>query len=83
MKFAISPSTLLEIERKFAPTPKSLHLFRTNSGIPAFETHFPLGATSFTDTYYDLPPSCYLASKLRTRNPLGKCDAARNPKYYM
>ena len=76
MKFPIRPSTLLEIERKFAPTPRSLRRFRTNSGIPAFETHFPLGATSFTDTYYDLPSSCYLASKLHTRKPPGKWNAA-------
>ncbi|KAF1963146.1 hypothetical protein CC80DRAFT_588607 [Byssothecium circinans] len=46
-------SRTLEIERKFAPTPSSLALLRTNSSTPAFTRHEYLGSRSIRDEYFD------------------------------
>jgi len=44
---------ILEVERKFAPTPTSLHLLRHNAGNPPFLSFKSRGVTRFHDIYYD------------------------------
>jgi len=44
---------MLEIERKFAPTPTSIDLLTRNAGRPKFTKLESLGITTFEDVYYD------------------------------
>lgn len=46
---------ILEVERKFAPTPLSTQLLASNSGAPPFSSLEALGQTEFEDVYYDTP----------------------------
>ena len=44
---------ILEVERKFAPTPLSISLLTRNAGLPAFSRHATQPSLVFEDTYYD------------------------------
>jgi len=44
---------ILEVERKFAPTPLSISLLTRNAGLPAFSRHAPQPSLVFEDTYFD------------------------------
>jgi len=50
---AVRSRQLLEIERKFAPTPTSVDLLRRNAGSPHFAKLETLKTAVFHDTYYD------------------------------
>jgi len=44
---------ILEVERKFGPTPLSISLLTQNSGLPAFPRHVARPSLVFEDTYFD------------------------------
>ena len=45
--------TILEVERKFAPTTASMQQLASNAGYPPFQSVIHHGTTSFEDAYYD------------------------------
>lgn len=47
--------SILEVERKFAPTAASTRQLDQNTGSPPFESVVHQGVTCFEDTYYDSP----------------------------
>jgi hypothetical protein len=47
------PDTLLEVERKFEPTPASITRLRKNNGHPAFTSHVYLGRKVLKDVYLE------------------------------
>lgn len=47
--------SVLEVERKFAPTATSIRQLDLNTGEPPFESVVRNGVTCFEDTYYDTP----------------------------
>lgn len=47
--------SVLEVERKFAPTATSIRQLDQNTGEPPFESVVHNGVTCFEDTYYDTP----------------------------
>ena len=47
--------SVLEVERKFAPTAISIRQLDQNTGEPPFESVVHKGVTCFEDTYYDTP----------------------------
>lgn len=50
---ATPSSSILEVERKFAPTPLSIHLLADNKGETPFTSITHQGDTEFEDIYYD------------------------------
>lgn len=46
-------TTTLEVERKFAPTAKSMQLLTSNTGVNSFKSLLPRGFLEFEDIYYD------------------------------
>lgn len=47
--------SVLEVERKFAPTATSIRQLDQNTGSPPFDSVVHQGVTCFEDTYYDTP----------------------------
>lgn len=47
--------SVLEVERKFAPTATSIRQLDQNTGEPPFDSVVHKGVTCFEDTYYDTP----------------------------
>lgn len=47
--------SILEVERKFAPTATSIRQLDQNTGSPPFDSVVHQGITCFEDTYYDTP----------------------------
>lgn len=47
--------SILEVERKFAPTATSIRQLDQNTGQPPFDSVVHQGITCFEDTYYDTP----------------------------
>lgn len=47
--------SVLEVERKFAPTSTSIRQLDQNAGEPPFDSVLRMGVTCFKDTYYDTP----------------------------
>jgi len=60
-------------EAKFTPTPASIAILRSNSGIPPFNPHIHLGTHTLKDTYYDTPKRLLQSQSiwLRYRSPPG------------
>lgn len=46
-------TTTFEVERKFAPTSKSMQLLTSNTGMTPFNSLLPQGTVNFEDIYYD------------------------------
>ncbi|ROV97504.1 hypothetical protein VPNG_08714 [Cytospora leucostoma] len=69
------PSSILEIERKFAPTKASMQQLASNTGTPPFESLIHHGTTHLEDVYYDTADELLCSAGVWLRRRSDKWEA--------